>query len=70
MSAGWIFLIVGTALAAIAAALTAAYKAGQSDEKSKTMKQEASDALETAAIRDRLRHDADFAKRVRARFTR
>lgn len=70
MSAGWGLLIVAVFIAAAAAALAAAYKAGTADEKARTLKRENSDAMESASIRDRLRHDTDFAKRVRARFTR
>lgn len=71
MSTGWIFLVASAAvIAAIAAALAAAYKSGQADEKSKNLTRENADAVETSAIRDRLRHDDNFARRVRARFTR
>ncbi len=70
MSAGWVFLICAVVIAAMGAGLAAAYKTGQADEKAQNLTRENNDAMETSAIRDRLRHDADFARRVRARFTR
>lgn len=70
MSAGGIFLICTLVIAAIGAGLAMSYKTGQADEKSKSLMRENNDAMETTTIRDRLRHDTGFAKRVRARFTR
>lgn len=70
MSAGWVLLIAAVFIAAAGAALAAAYRAGAAHEKTKAIRQQNSDAMENAVIRDRLRHDSDFAKRVRERFTR
>lgn len=64
---GWIllaFLLLAAALAAMA------WRAGRRTEKARLLEEQTDDLLEAADIRDRLRRDADFAKRVRARFTR
>lgn len=70
MNAVWIFLIVTALVAAAAGLYTAAYKAGRQAAKADTLEKGHDDAMEAAAVRDRLRHDDRFARRVRARFTR
>ncbi|MDP2206390.1 MAG: hypothetical protein Q8K65_08795 [Alphaproteobacteria bacterium] len=68
---GWALLALLLVLAAIGAAIGAAiWRAGQRAEKSKQLEAQTNDLLEAADIRDRLRRDDDFAKRVRGRFTR
>lgn len=47
----------------------AAY-AARRNEKARMLEKQTDDFLEAADIRDRLRHDDDFANRVRKRFTR
>jgi len=63
----WALLALLLVLAAIGAAI---WRAGQRAEESKQLEAQTNDLLEAADIRDRLRRDDDFAKRVRGRFTR
>lgn len=66
----WVFLSVALVAACVAAIWAAAHKAGKNAQQIRALDKENDDVLEAAAIRDRLRHDDDFAKRVRKRFTR
>ena len=47
-----------------------AYRAGQRDARAQERKAEDEKEMEASRIEDRLRRDADFANRVRDRFTR
>ncbi|MFN7115031.1 MAG: hypothetical protein ACK4PK_11810 [Alphaproteobacteria bacterium] len=68
---GWALLaLVLVLLVALAVSGVALWRAGQRAEKSRQLEAQSDDLLEAADIRDRLRRDDDFAKRVRARFTR
>lgn len=64
---GWVLLGF---LLVVAAMGTALFLAGRRSEKTRQLEAQSDDVLEAADIRDRLRRDDDFAKRVRARFTR
>jgi hypothetical protein len=64
---GWALLMFFLLVAALAAA---AWRAGRRAEKTRLLEEQTDDLLEAADIRDRLRRDADFAERLRARFTR
>ncbi len=46
------------------------YHAGKSDQKAKELHDHLSSNRKTVFVRDRLRRDAGYAARVRARFTR
>ncbi|MDY0009604.1 MAG: hypothetical protein RBS08_07855 [Bdellovibrionales bacterium] len=66
-------MTIWTALAVLAALVIlislAAY-AARRNETARMLEKQTDDFLEAANIRDRLRHDDDFADRVRKRFTR
>jgi len=64
---GWVLLMFFLLVAALAAA---AWRAGRRAEKTRLLEEQTDDLLEAADIRDRLRRDADFAQRLRERFTR
>lgn len=64
---GWLLTLLLSLLAALAAA---AWRAGAAAQKTRHLKEQTDDLLEAGDIRDRLRRDPEFAKRVRARFTR
>ncbi len=46
------------------------YHAGKSDEKAAGFENDKTSVERAAAVRDRLVHDAGYAERLRARFTR
>jgi len=64
---GWALCVF---FALLVAALAAVWYAGRRAERARRLEEQTDDLLEAADIRDRLRRDADFAKRVRERFTR
>jgi hypothetical protein len=64
---GWIVFLLA---AGIAAALAAAWRGGAAAAREKNTREDTNDAHKAHILRDRLRHDDDFAKRVRKRFTR
>lgn len=64
---GWVLLAFFLLMAALAAA---AWRAGRRAEKTRLLEEQTDDLLEAADIRDRLRRDVAFARRVRDRFTR
>ena len=67
MSALWLVLLGSGALGL---ACFIAYHAGRSDQKVKELEHDKTSAEKAAGIRDRLRRDAGYAERLRARFTR
>ncbi|HYD19294.1 MAG TPA: hypothetical protein VEF76_12530 [Patescibacteria group bacterium] len=67
MTALWLVLLGSGALGL---ACYIAYHAGRSDQKVKELEVEKTNTGRAAGIRDRLRRDAAYAARVRARFTR
>lgn len=64
---GWIVFLLA---AGIAAALAIAWRGGAAASRAKDAREDANDSHKAHSLRDRLRHDDDFAKRVRERFTR
>lgn len=64
---GWIVFLLA---AGIAAALAAAWRGGAAAAREKNAQEDTDDSHKAHILRDRLRHDDDFAKRVRKRFTR
>lgn len=65
---GW---IAALAIALLVGALgAAAWRGGAASARQKRAEENSHDSFKAHAVRDRLRHDDDFAKRVRARFTR
>lgn len=67
MNALWLVLLGSGALGL---ACFIAYHAGKSDQKVQELEHDKTAAEQVAGIRDRLRHDAGYVERVRARFTR
>jgi hypothetical protein len=67
VSALWLVLLGSGALGL---ACFIAYHAGKSDQKVQELEHDKTTAEKAAGIRDRLRRDAGYAERVRARFTR
>lgn len=67
MSALWLVLLGSGALGL---ACFIAYHAGQADQKVKELEHDKTNVEKAAGIRDRLRRDAGYAERLRARFTR
>lgn len=67
MNALWLVLLGSGALGL---ACFIAYHAGKSDQKVQELEHDKTTAEQAAGIRDHLRHDAGYAGRVRARFTR
>lgn len=57
-------------LAALVILISLAAYAARRNETARMLEKQTDDFLEAADIRDRLRHDDDFADRVRKRFTR
>lgn len=57
-------------LAALVILIGLAAYAARRNETARMLEKQTDDFLEAADIRDRLRHDDDFADRVRKRFTR
>ena len=64
------FLMFGVCAVLIWAALRRVFQAGRSTEKAQAEKGKHDNAQQALAVRDRLRRDADYARRLRARFTR
>lgn len=64
---GWVLLGF---LLLVAALGTALWHAGRRTEITRQLEAQTDDSLEAADVRDRLRRDDNFAKRVRDRFTR
>jgi hypothetical protein len=64
---GWVLIALLLVLAGLLAGI---WRAARRAEKSRLLEAQTDDLLKAADIRDRLRHDDDFAKRVRDRFTR
>lgn len=62
--------LCGLFCGAFATCLALAYKNGKNDAKIASSDDKAGEITKAALVRDRLFHDAGFAKRVRDRFTR
>lgn len=65
---GLLLCLLGAGLLALAC--YASYHAGKSDRKAEELDEHLSASTKASGIRDRLRRDPDYARRMRDRFTR
>ncbi|TVQ82106.1 MAG: hypothetical protein EA357_10665 [Micavibrio sp.] len=69
---GWFYAVLAAGVFGLLvyAGFRAAYRAGEEKQRAENETQKRDAALRAGHVRDRLRRDADFARRVRQRFTR